>query len=233
MAKNQFSTIIFDLDGTLFYTSDDIANCANLTLERFGFEKIDKARIISHVGGGIHNSISRILGDAIHNDPEYVWKDGFVDKVVKEYRDFYSKHFLDTTRPYPGVAKTVERLYDQNYRMAVISNKSVDYTKAIIKHFDMDQYFPIILGGDSLENKKPHPQSINFVMDQFNTLKNESLIVGDTEKDIQAGKNAEIKTCAVSYGMRDIAELQPLDPDYVINKFDELNTILKSEKIKK
>src|SRR6056297_1618418 len=141
MQEPKYTTIIFDLDGTLFYTSEDIANCANMTLTELDFKRLDQKTIISHVGGGIHNTISKILGDAAHDDPNYNWDDSFLDDVVETYRNFYSKHFLDTTRPYPGVEEAIEEFDQQNINMAVISNKTIEYTRPIVEHFGMDKYF--------------------------------------------------------------------------------------------
>lgn len=226
MDNSKYDTLIFDLDGTLFYTSEDIANSANITLDLFGFDPLDQDRIISHVGGGIYNSISRIIGDAAHANPHYEWEDGFVDQVVKKYRQIYSEHFLETTRPYSGVEKTIENFYQKGYKMAVLSNKAVQYTRAIVEHFQMDTYFELILGGDSLDNKKPHPQSINFILDQYSSSQASTLMVGDTEKDIEAAQNAKVDSCGVSYGMRPASEVKAMDPDYFIDNFSELEEIL-------
>lgn len=226
MEETKYTTIIFDLDGTLFYTSDDIAISANLTLDKLGFKQLDKDNIISHVGGGIHNSISRILGDAAHDNPEYSWDATFVDNVVKTYRKIYAEHYLDTTKPYPGVEVTLEKLHENNLNLAVVSNKTIEFTRLIVEHFHMDKYFDVILGGDSLDNKKPHHEPLEHVINHYNSDKNETIIVGDTEKDIAAATNAGIASCGVTYGMRSPEDIKAMKPDFVIDKFDEIRDVL-------
>lgn len=226
MAQPKYTTLIFDLDGTLFYTSEDIANCANMALDKLGYNRLDQETIISHVGGGIHNTIAKILGDAKYNDPNYEWEPSFLEDVVKTYRKLYAEHYLDTTRPYPDVAETIQLFHKKNINMAVVSNKTIDFTRPIVEHYGMDKYFEIILGGDSLENKKPHHEPLEHVIDHYKSKKEQTLIVGDTEKDIEAAKNAGIDSCGVTYGMRKPEVIKAIEPDYFIDNFSELEEIL-------
>jgi len=222
MSVKEYKLVIFDLDGTLFYTSDDIANSMNTTLEEFGFDKMDNDTIIQHVGGGIHNSVNKVFGDAKYDDQDYDFDDQFIQKVVKRYKQIYSENFLETTRPYPGVEETLEKLSSKDIEMAVISNKIVEYTEEILKHYQLDKYFQIIMGGDSLDRKKPDPAPLYYVIEELDVDSDETLFIGDTANDIKAAKNANIDSCAVTYGMRSQEWLEQYQPDYFLNEFEEV-----------
>ena len=120
----------------------------------------------------------------------------------------------------------LEKLHENNLNLAVVSNKTIEFTRPIVEHFHMDKYFDVILGGDSLDNKKPHHEPLEHVINHYNSDKNETIIVGDTEKDIAAATNAGIASCGVTYGMRNPEDIKAMKPDFVIDKFDEIRDVL-------
>ncbi len=224
MKNLQIETIIFDLDGTLVNTTKDLALAMNLTLKHYNCNTITEDRCIELVGDGIVKLVSRAFGESKYNDIEYSFESKFLDSAVELFLEIYQIHLFDNTLPYNGVEKVLQKL--KNKKLAVISNKHYEFTLDILKHFQLDSYFEIILGGDSLKLKKPHPEPILHVMKKLNSLPTETIIIGDTDKDIRAGKAAKIYTCAATYGMRDVEELKPFQPDYYINNISELLEII-------
>ncbi len=220
MNNRKIKAILFDLDGTLVDSIRDIATSINLTLSYFGYKSIHLNQCIRYVGDGITKLVSRAFGESVHNDKNYTWDDKFLSRVVRKYKEYYSEHLFDTTTPYPGIKETLSNL--NGISMAVISNKTYYYTFEILKHFNLHKYFDIILGGDSLEAKKPDPGPLLYVLESFSVQTSEAIMVGDSDKDILAGKAVKILTCAVTYGMRSEDELRKLNPDFVIHNFNEL-----------
>jgi len=224
MTKSKFQAILFDLDGTLVDSSRDILKSINLTLNNFGYEPITLEQSNSFVGDGILMLVKRALGKSIYGNQHHAIDTDLLAKADKVYRDFYSRHLLDTTIPYPGVANTLDKL--SNLPLAIISNKTAIYVNEIIIHFQLDKYFRIILGGDSLELKKPDPHPLLYIAQQFSIDPQQCLIVGDSEKDIIAGKAAGMITCAVTYGMRSEKSLKEQQPDFILSDFPSITTII-------
>ncbi len=220
MQQTKIKTIIFDLDGTILNTGRDILTSINLTLESFGYQPITYEKCLQYVGDGIDLFVERALGDSVYQDIYHKLDQNIVLQAIKVYKDNYSKHLFDTTKPYPGARETLAGL--QNLKKVVISNKHYEYVLKMLQYFQLDSFFEIIMGGNSLENQKPHPEPIYYVLNKLQSNIQEMIIVGDTDKDIKAGQAAGIKTCAALYGMRPEKELLALEPDYLIREFGEL-----------
>ncbi len=224
MTKFKFQAILFDLDGTLVDSSRDIATSINLTLKHLGYDPITLNQSNSYVGDGIRMLVKRALGKSIYNDERHIIEHESLSEADKIYRKYYAQHVLDTTLPYPGVVDTLNQI--TGLQLAVISNKAVVYVNGIMIHFQLDKYFRLILGGDSLELKKPDPYPLLYVAQQFNIDPQQCLMVGDSEKDIIAGKAAGMITCAVTYGMRSEESLIKQQPDFILSDFPSINTIV-------
>jgi phosphoglycolate phosphatase len=205
--------IMFDLDGTLVDSSMDITNALNYAVGPYGTGKMTVEETIGLVGEGLTKLIEKVLGKE---------RAAIVPEVLDRFVGYYSEHLVDFTLPYRGVHDTLERL--GNYRKAVISNKRESLSRALLEKLGLAKYFDIILGSDSVEEKKPSPKPIMKVLDSFSLKPDEAVIVGDSNFDIDAGKAAGTKTIAVSYGFRDVGLLQ--GADFIIGDITELLRVL-------
>jgi phosphoglycolate phosphatase len=208
--------LIFDLDGTLVDTSQDIANAINYAIEPFGVRQLSNEEIKSMVGSGITKLLQSLLPF------EKIPQQNRREEVVQRFLEHYSEHLLDNTRAYPNVKETLSKL--GNYKKAVVSNKREAFSKRILEGLGLLEFFDLVLGSDSVPEKKPSPVPIFEVLKRLRISRDEAVIIGDSNFDIEAGKAAEIKIIAVTYGYREREALK--DADFMIDNFEELLNIL-------
>jgi len=205
--------ILFDLDGTLVDTSKDITTSLNYALKQYGIQELSVQDTVKMVGEGITRLIEKILGDE---------KLHMRDEIIKMFIEYYSEHLADYSREYPYVRETLEQL--SGYKKAVISNKRESLSVELLEKLDLLKYFNLVAGSDTASAKKPSPVPIFYIMGKLETKPYESMIVGDSSFDIEAGKKAGIKTVAVTYGYRERQYLQ--DADYMIDSLKDLKALI-------
>lgn len=210
---NNPELIIFDLDGTLVDSGMDITNALNDAITPYGFTPLTVEDTIKMVGEGLTRLIEKILGD---NNASI--KDAVLDRFIK----YYSEHLADFTRPCPGVIKTLEML--GRYKKAVISNKRESLSKKLLEQLELIKFFDVVLGSDSVAEKKPSPAPVKKVLEILGIEPHRAIIVGDSDFDIQAGKGAGLITVAVTYGFRDRESLT--GADFLIDNIGELLTLI-------
>ena len=221
--------LIFDLDGTLADTSRDIADAINYALKPFGQKIYSVEETKAIVGSGI----SKLLESLIPPNP-HLAKRGNRSGLEKESREnakevvtgrflkYYPEHMLDNTKAYPHVKETLSKL--GNYKKAVVSNKREAYSKEILDGLGLLQYFDTVLGSDSVREKKPSPVPILDLLEKFNLSRDEAIIIGDSNYDVEAGKAAGIKVIGVTYGFRSKEFLK--GSDIIIDSFEELLKVI-------
>ena len=207
--------IIFDLDGTLIDSSIDIANAINYAIEPYRLPPVTVKEVISLVGEGITKLMEKIIvKEGIDADR---------DSLTERFLRHYSSHLIDNTTVYPGVRQVFSQLGE--YRKAVISNKRESLSIKILQQLGLSQYLDIIVGSDTTEERKPSPVPVLHVLTSLGIGRDEAVIVGDSDFDIQAGKSAGIKTVAVTYGYRPLEILQ--GADFIIDSMPELTDVLR------
>ena len=206
---SQIKAIIFDLDGTLIDSVDDLANSVNYTLGRLDLPLHTTEEIKSFVGDGIQKLIKRSLGQT-HMEK--------FDDAFAIFMKHYGTHCTDNTVLYPEVAETISFLAEK-YSLAVLTNKSATFSHKILKALKIDSYFKEVLGGDSLPTKKPDPAGILYLADKWGLAPDQLVMVGDHATDIEVGQRAGCKTVFIEGG---IGETRGLKPDFVIKSMDKL-----------
>jgi phosphoglycolate phosphatase len=140
--------------------------------------------------------------------------------VLEAFLSDYRRRLLDTTVPYPGVAESLEE-WSGRFDMAVLTNKPLEMTKTILAGLSLDRYFKDVLGGDSLESKKPNPEGLLHIMKRRSAAAAETLMVGDSRNDVLAGRGAGARSCGVLYGLGADGFAQH-PPDFTVDLFPEL-----------
>lgn len=205
--------LIFDLDGTLTDTAQDIADAINYALKPFGQKIYSVEETKAMVGSGISKLLESLIPVTDHASKEM---------VTNRFLEYYSEHLFDNTKAYPHVKETLSQLTP--YKKAVVSNKREGFSKSILDRLGLLNFMDIVFGSDSVPEKKPSPVPIFNLLEKFGVSQKETVIIGDSNYDIAAGKAAGIRTIAVTYGFRKRETLE--DADFIIDSFDELLDIL-------
>jgi len=203
--------LVFDLDGTLIDSKLDLALSVNATLEHMGRPQLEHERIYGYVGHGAPMLIKRALGlDATADE---------VERGHAYFLSYYRAHMLDNTVTYPGVRKGLNLLRD--HPMAVLTNKPVRFSQAILDGLGIGEYFRYVYGGNSFATKKPDPEGINVLLRDFAVAPSEAMIVGDSEVDVRTARNSGTWACGVTYGLgTEGLRLQP--PDLMLDSLADL-----------
>ena len=214
----EVNLMLFDLDGTLIDSGADLASSINLMLADLDRPALTRAKIGSFVGDGVRVLVHRSL-TATHPNLQPP-DEALHTKGIALMHNHYADEMFKTTRLYPGVAQTLAAF--DNRRKAVVTSKEVRFTKLILERFDIAGYFDAIVGGDTTPARKPDPGPVLEAMRQLDGSARQSVMIGDSENDVIAGKRAGTYTCAVSYGFRSADELSETEPDVLIERFEQL-----------
>ncbi len=206
--------LIFDLDGTLVDTRQDLTNSVNFVRAQFGERPLELTEVMRFVGDGLHKLMERTL--PTQGSPR-------IDEAIKIFRDHYREHCLDFSTLYDGAHEILDHFREK--KMAVISNKPDEFTLAILKGLGIEHYFKIILGGDSQPQLKPSPAPILHILKKLDVPPARAVIIGDGTTDIESGKRAGIHTCAVTYGYRSREALAAVVPEFLIDRLQRLKDI--------
>ncbi len=213
MGKTSVDLLIFDLDGTLIESKWDIAKSVNLTLHELGLPQRPLEEIFGFVGDGI----KKLLRLAVGEDNRISF-----EEALSVFRRHYLAHCLDRTIYYPGVEQTL--IHFEGKRKAVATNKSIEYTKVILQGLGA-RHFHYVVGGDNGFGLKPEPGMLLHVMERLNVPKERTVLVGDSTNDINGGHNAGIRVCAVGYGMGNREKMAACQPDWFIERPEELREL--------
>ena len=204
---------LFDLDGTLINSAQDIAEAVNFTLKELGKNPLPNDEIIKHVGYGARNLMKDILKTLDNN---------IIDRATNIFRDYYLKHSCEYTKPYPYIVELLNILKERNKKIGVITNKFEAVSKEILDKLNLSKYTDILIGADTTEERKPSPKPVLYALETLNVRPENSIIIGDSEVDIQAGKNAGINTALVLYGYGKTELAKQLNPDYIFSNVNEI-----------
>ena len=208
-----FDLLIFDLDGTLIDSKLDLAHAVNATRCHMGMSALDHERVYSYVGNGAPVLIRRAMG-AQATELE-------VSEALEFFLEYYREHYLDYTTLYPGVRQALDRLRDGGKRMAVLTNKPVGISRAILDGLGVGGHFFQVYGGNSFDFKKPHPIGVEALRKEAGVSRDRTLMVGDSSVDVQTARNDGIQCCGVTYGFQPETLADPA-PDLLVDRMEEL-----------
>ena len=217
---SKIQLLIFDLDGTLVDSRLDLVHSVNAMLRNFGRPELPDDVIATYVGDGAPMLVRRALGD-----PE----DGALLADGLEYfLSYYREHKLDFTHVYDGVQEMLAAIENSNHgprrRMAVLSNKPVNPSRAIVEALGLKPFFSTVYGGNSFTTKKPDPLGAETILKELGGIPEKTLIVGDSDNDILTGRNAGLWTCGVTYGFAP-QTLEEAPPDVLVDSPQDLRSL--------
>ena len=197
--------VIFDLDGTLIDSRLDLINSVNAMLRHVKHPELPGEVVASYVGDGAPMLVRRALGD-----PE---DENFFRNALDYFLSYYREHKLDHTVVYEGIPEALQRIQANGAarKLAVLSNKPVNPSRAIVEALGLAPFFVRVYGGNSFETKKPDPLGVRTLLEETGTSPENAMIVGDSSVDVLTGRNAGIATCGVTYGFapHTLCEVKP------------------------
>jgi len=212
--------LIFDLDGTLINSALDLAKAVNYMLVKLGKETFEEETIHGWVGNGALTLVKRALlgkrelDDSLDAD--------YVEKALNIFLDYYEANLCNATVPYPNVTQTLQTLKEKGYTLAIVTNKPFKFVAPILKGLNMDGLFAVILGGDSLAEKKPHPAPLLHICENLGITVKDSVMIGDSKNDILAANACDMDSVGVTYGYNYGEDIGVHKPTIIINNFSEL-----------
>ncbi|MCF2619004.1 HAD family hydrolase [Oscillibacter valericigenes] len=213
----RFDTVLFDLDGTLLDTLDDLLDAANHTLRELGYPERTRAEIRSFLGNGAETQLRRALGAGASEET--------VQKALALYKPYYAAHCQIKTKPYAGVVELMAALKAEGFRLAVVSNKLDDAVKLLVaQHFGA--LADAAMGETAQRRRKPAPDMVNDALAALGADKSRAVYVGDSEVDVETARNAGIPCISVCWGFRDREQLVEAGAAEIAADAGELKALL-------
>lgn len=211
--------VIFDLDGTLLNTLDDLAGSTNAALEMNGMPTHTTNEVRCFVGNGIRKLIARAVPQGEENP--------LFEKTLADFTAHYAKHSNDTTCPYDGVMEMLDALEAQGVKMAIVSNK-IDFAVKELSRVYFGKRMQVAVGDDPSRRRKPAPDSVLEAMRLMGVSQEETVYVGDSDVDVMTAHNAGLVCCAVSWGFRSAQSLHDAGAEYVCANPQELMEVFRA-----
>ena len=211
------NSVIFDLDGTLLNSLDDLADSTNYTLSTAGYPERTRDEVRRFVGNGIYKLIERAVPTGTDKAE--------IDKCFDIFCRNYKKNMANKTKPYPGITDMLKTLYENGFKLAIVTNKA-DFAAQELCGEMFGDYVKTVVGSVKERRNKPYPDNVLFAMDKMGAEKSETVYVGDSEVDVETAKNSGLSVIAVLWGYRDIDVLKKAGAEKTAKNAEELKNIL-------
>ncbi len=208
---NRIKLAIFDLDGTLIDSLEDLTDATNFMLSGMGKENMNGEQVKKLVGQGARRLVERAIPGVSTDD---------LERALGYFISYNDEHIVDKTRLYPDVQGTLMSLRESGCRLAVISNKNSALCRKVINALGVEDFFEAVMGADTMPFRKPSPEPVLKLLRDFGVNAENAVIVGDSINDVAAGKAAGILTVGCTYGYGELSEVE--GADYVVEAFQEI-----------
>lgn len=205
--------LVFDLDGTLLNTIEDLGNACNYALKKNGFAEHPLQTYRYMVGNGVRKLMQRAQPDV---------DEKMIDLLLSDFKEWYDEHNTEFTHPYPGIQELLFTLTERGIKLAVASNKYQRATEKIINYFFGDIPFVAVLGQVDDRPRKPDPSILFELLNRFPTPKREVMFVGDSAVDMETARRACVESVGVTWGYRPVSELRSAFATHIVSKPEEI-----------
>lgn len=211
--NKKYNTVVFDLDGTLLNTLEDLADATNYALKQFGMPVRTMDEVRRFVGNGVRTLMVRAVpqGDA---NPQF-------EEVFNCFKSYYGEHCNDKTRAYEGIMELLQELKDKGYAVAIVSNK-IDFAVKELQKRYFNNLISVAIGEREGVLRKPAPDTVITALQELGKAKEEAVYVGDSDVDIMTAKNVGISCISVEWGFRDRKFLLEHGAEHLIKKPEEI-----------
>ena len=213
----RYKLAIFDMDGTILNTIDDLAASLNYVLEKSGFPARTMDEVISFIGDGLRKLIERGVPEGTDSET--------VDKVLADFKEYYAVHCADKTAPYDGIIELLENLRRNGCLTAVVSNKADDVVQELCRKY-FDGLFDYAVGERSGILRKPAPDSVNEVLEKLNVSRENAVYIGDSDVDIKTAENAGMDSIIAEWGFRERDFLLKKGAKTIVSAAEEIEDIV-------
>jgi len=213
----EYDTVIFDLDGTLLNTLEDLTDSVNFALTLYGFP----CRKISEVRSFVGNGVARLMELSMPyglNNPQY-------EKCLADFRNHYAANMQNKTNAYKGIMELLEQLSKEDYKIAIVSNKFDKAVKGLNQVY-FREYIKVAIGESENVAKKPAPDAVFKALEELGSTADKAVYVGDSEVDVKTAENSGLLCVGVTWGFRDREVLEQKGADYIIDRPQELLKII-------
>ncbi|MDR0943285.1 MAG: HAD-IA family hydrolase [Ruminococcus sp.] len=210
---------IFDLDGTLADTIEDITAAVNHVMKHYDFPMVTNEAVKYMVGDGIKELMLRAFPEDKREDPD------LLAEALLIFKNYYNAHFCDYTKPYDGIITMLDDLKNNGVRLSVVTNKNEEAVGLIIEKL-FPGYFDIVIGNSDRVKQKPDPSSVLYIIEKTGASPQETYYIGDAYTDIYTAKNAGVKGIGVLWGFRTFSELHDAGADFIVKTPQEIVSII-------
>lgn len=215
---SSIDTIIFDLDGTLLNTLDDLTDSVNYALECFDLPPRSRMEVRRFLGNGAEVLMRSAIDGSLDGERSKACLDTF--------KEYYKEHMDCKTRPYEGIMELIRKLINRGYRLAIVSNKFDAAVKGLNKDY-FEGLFPVAIGESEKIARKPAPDTVNKALAELNSSRERAIYVGDSEVDIMTARNSQLPCVSVTWGFRDKELFEELGVSFIIDRPIQLLDVLK------
>ncbi|MEZ5525117.1 MAG: phosphoglycolate phosphatase [Pseudomonadales bacterium] len=212
------SAVFFDLDGTLVDSVADMAFAVSKMLSHFDLPAPGIEQVSTWVGNGAQKLVKRALTGSMHGEPD----EALLNRAMPLFERYYHENLALHSQLYEHVEHTLEALKSSGIKLACITNKPAQFTGILLENINIARYFSLVVSGDTLPTKKPHPGPLLHAAQEFGLHIDQCLMVGDSKSDIEAAHAAGCPVVALSYGYNHGEDIRQHRPDITIDSLDEL-----------
>ncbi len=216
--------VLIDLDGTLVDSVPDLTFCVDEMMKELGMPNRGEARVRTWVGNGVERLVRRALTDSLDGEPE----DELFQRAYPIFLRLYAENTSGRSQLYPGVREGLDYLRSAGFKLGCVTNKAEQFTLPLLDDMGIRDYFAIVVSGDSLAEKKPHPLPLLHAAEFFGVEPANALMLGDSMSDVKAARAAGFNVVCMSYGYNHGIDIREANPDAVLDSMAELGTLLES-----